>query len=173
MKKNEKIFVVVLLVIAVVAIVFAVNRNNSKDEPTQIAQENVQQTQINSEEQDQTTGEDTPTNEVGKFEQDLGNGVSLNTSDKLGTTKTFDGYEVTDITLSKKGNVTTLLGTVKNTTNSTKPFQLLKITLLDENGEKIQTLSCGIKELDAGESTQLSTTASSNYVNAYDFSISK
>lgn len=171
MKKNEKIFVLVLVVIAIIAIIFAVNRNNGDSEQEQQpAQQQQTQTQTNTEQQDTTTN---TTNETGKYEQNLGNGVSLNTSSKLSTTKTFDGYEISGIQLGKTGNTTTLVATIKNTTNSAKPFQMLKITLLDENGKKIQTLSCAVQDLAAGESAQLSTSASSNYVNAYDFSISK
>ena len=164
MKKNEKIFIIVLVVITIIVIIFVTNKNKNNEQ--QSSKQISQQTQSTEE---ITTQESI----IGKYEQNLGNGVSLNTSNELSKTKEFDGYEIKDIQLSKNGNTTTLLATITNTTGSTKPFQMLKVTLLDENGQEIQTLNCAVKELESGESTQLSTSASSNYVNAYDFKFSK
>ena len=154
MKKNEKIMIIVLIAIAIAAIVFAVNFNKSKEEGTPQASE--------------------PTNVVKEeFVEVLEDGTRLNTSEKLAETKTFDGMQITDLQLTENGNVSLLLGTVTNTSDTTKGGYPVNIKVLDKKGEEIITVAAFLGELEPGESTQLSTSATFDYANAYDFEITK
>ena len=154
MKKNEKIMIVVLIAIAIAAIVFAVNFNKSKEEEAPQASE--------------------PTNVVKEeFVEVLEDGTRLNTSEKLAETKTFDGMQITDLQLTENGNVSLLLGTVTNTSDTTKGGYPVNIKVLDKKGEEIITVAAFLGELEPGESTQLSTSATFDYANAYDFEITK
>ena len=154
MKNKEKIYIGILVVIAIVVILFAVTKNKDKEDNA-IPPVNNQ------------------TQNVGEFEKDLGNGVSVNTSNKLSDPKTFEGFEISDIQLSKSGNTSELLATVKNTTNTKTQMKILKIKLVDKENNEIKTVTCAVKELEPGESTQISSSASFNYVNAYDFIATK
>lgn len=160
MKKNEKLMIGILVLITIIVIIFANTRNKEKETTVPPVEVNEVIDQVENKAQ-------------GEFTQDLGNGTSVNTSDKLSSVKKYNGLEISNIQLSKKGNTTQIVATVKNTTNGTIPFQMLKIKLVDKNNNEIKTVSCAVKELTAGESTQLSTSASFDYVNAYDFVISK
>ena len=103
----------------------------------------------------------------------LSDGTKLNTSDKLHETKTFDGMEISDFQLTENDNVTLLLGTVTNTSSTTKGGYPVSLIIKDKEGNEIITIAAYISELDPGESTQLSTSATFDYANAYDFEIVK
>ena len=162
MKKNEKILIAVLIIIAILAIVFVVNKNNSEKQ-VQMAQE-----QPNTETQQTNT-----TVPVLENVKNLGNGTSLNTSSQLNKEKEYNGIKISDIQLTLKGNKTELLINAKNTTDTATEFQMLKLKFIDKDGNELQTIGCAIKSLEPGEITQTSATASSNFINAYDFTISK
>jgi len=103
----------------------------------------------------------------------LEDGTKLNVSSKLHETKQFDGMEISNFQLSTKNNVTQLLGTITNKSQTTKGGYPVNIKIVDKSGKTIITVAAYIGELKPGESTQLSTSATFDYANAYDFSISK
>ena len=152
MKKNEKRMIGILLIITVIVIIAAiVIGSNKKKEQTD---ENKQ-------------------NEVEEFVNVLEDGTRLNKSDKLHETKTFDGMEITNFQLTEKDNVSLLLGTVTNTSSETKGGYPVQIIVVDKQGNEIITVDAFLGELKPGASSQLSTSATFDYANAYDFSIKK
>lgn len=157
MKRNEKIVIGILVVITIIVIIFAVTKRNNNDN-----QKENQQSQQTNQQENQLQGE---------FVANLDNGVAYNTSNKLEETKTFEGLEISNIQLTKEGNTSQILATVTNKSNEAKPFQILKFKFVDKENNEIITISCAIKDLATDESTQLSTNASFDYVNAYDFVI--
>ena len=81
--------------------------------------------------------------------------------------------EITDFQLTEKDNVTLLLGTITNTSNEKKGGYPVNIKVVDKQGNEIITVAAFFGELEPGQSTQLSTSATFDYANAYDFSITK
>ncbi len=153
MSKKEKIIIGILILIAIIAIfvLVAIRRNNTNN----IALE--EENQVQDEEYVEVLEDDT----------------RLNTSDKLQETKIFDEMEISNIQLTEKDNMTVLLGTIKNNSSTVKGGYPVNITVLDKSGNEIITVAAYIKELQPGESTQLSTSATFDYANAYDFTITK
>ena len=155
MSKNEKIGIGVLVLITVIVIIVAVvlSNRNKEDNST----DNVQATNTQTEE----------------FVNVLSDGTKVNTSDKLHETKTFDGMEISNFQLTENGNVTLLLGTITNTSTEKKGGYPISITILDKDGNELTVVAAYIGELEPGESTQLNTSATFDYINAYDFEITK
>ena len=158
MKKNEKILIGVLVLITVIVIIVAlVNRNKGEENNTNNMNTTVDQSNENEEE----------------FVNTLADGTKLNTSEELHKTKTFDGMEISDFQLTENGNVTLLLGTITNTSNVEKGGYPVDIKVLDKEGKEIITIGAYISKLQPGQSTQLNTSATFDYANAYDFEITK
>ena len=147
----------VLILITVVVIIIAIivsdgNKNKGEDEKI-VSKTNNNQTE--------------------EFVNILNDGTKLNTSDKLHETKTFDGMEISNFQLTENGNVTLLLGTITNTSTEKKGGYPISITILDKDGNELTVVAAYIGELEPGESTQLNTSATFDYINAYDFEITK
>ena len=81
--------------------------------------------------------------------------------------------EITNFQLTEKDNVTLLLGTVTNTSSTTKGGYPVNVTVVDKQGNEIITVAAFLGPLEPGQSTQFSTSATFDYANAYDFSITK
>ena len=153
MKKNEKIMIAVLVGITIlVAIIFIVGKTNKEKD----INENT-----------------VPIIEKEEFVDKLEDGTRLNNSSKLKETKKIDGIEISDFQLTEKDNVTLLLGTAKNTSGITRGGYPVDVKVLDKYGNEIVTISAFLGKLEPGESTQFSTSATFDCVNAYDFSITK
>lgn len=155
MKRNEKIAIGILVLITVIVIIlFVVFSKNGGEKNTDV---NLQNSNTQTEE----------------FVNVASDGTKVNTSDKLHETKTFDGMEISDLQLTENGNVTVLLGTITNNSTEVKGGYPISITILDKNGNELTVVAAYIGELQPGESTQLNTSATFDYANAYDFEISK
>ena len=153
MKRKEKIMIIALIAIAVVAVMWSLNRKK----------------EINN-----NIGGQQQNNIVNEENVDvLEDGTKLNTSSKFHQTKNFDGMEISNFQLTSKNNVTQLLGTITNKSQTTKGGYAVNIKIVDKSGKTIITVAAYIGELRPGESAQLSTSATFDYANAYDFSISK
>ena len=155
MKKKEKrmIGIIILIGIIIIAILMIIS--------------NIKKQKNNNE----TASEENVVTE--EFVDVLDDGTKLNTSDKLHETKEFDGMQISNFQLTENNNVTLLLGTITNVSDSTKGGYPVNITILDKEGNEIVTVGGYIQELSAGESAQLNTSATFDYANAYDFTITK
>ena len=154
MNKNQKIIlgVIAVIIIIIIAIVVSNNKNKGEQQERQPVVENQAEEE---------------------FVQTLTDGTRLNTSTKMQETKTIDGMEITGIQLTERGNVSQLLGTITNKSNETKGGYPVDITILDKTGKEIVTVGGYIGKLEPGESTQLSSSATFDYANAYDYRIEK
>lgn len=155
MKRNEKIFLGILIGITIVLLIFSIVRNtnnNKKAEDNQIVQE-----------QESTD----------KFYATLNDGTAVNVSGKIKENKTFEGFEISNVVLIEKDNVTQLSGTITNKTDKKTEFQILNFKIVDKSRNEIVTVPCAVEELAAGEAKNIFSSSSFNYVNAYDFVISK
>ena len=168
MKKKEKQVILLLVIITVIVIIIAVVRNNQSSE------EEVADSSSSTGSTAQSDDvEETETEEVEEYVSVSDDGTKVNISEKLSETKTIDGIEITDIQLTENGNVTQLLATMTNTSDETQGGYVAVLTLIDEDGNVLIEMNPYIAELEPGESTQLNTSATFDYANAYDFTIEK
>lgn len=145
-KKNKKIiaFIIILLVL-IAAVVFIVNKDNKKVEDKK-EESYIEETE---------------------------EGIKVNKSSKLNEAKLVNGLLISNIQLTEKDGMTTLLADVTNKNEEKTGFKKLTITLLDENGDEISNMIAFIGEIKAGETTQLNASTTSNYIKAYDFKVTE
>lgn len=150
MKKNEKIFILGLVIITIiVAIVFIASRSAKKKESNQP-------------EENQVTEE---------YVKVLEDGTKLNTSTKLNETKNVNGLQIGNIQLTNQNEQSVLLAEVTNNSGKDTDVMLIDIILLDKNGDEIVTVGGIIAPMKQGEKTQLNTSMTLDYANAYDFKV--
>lgn len=114
--------------------------------------------------------------ELGKTEQYftvLEDGTKVNNSPKIKENKQFDELDITNIELREKGEITQLIATVTNNTNSVKGGYPANMVFVDENNNELAQMGIYIKELQPGETTTLNASITFNYTNAYDIIIKK
>lgn len=155
MKKNEAkaIFTIIAIMVIILVIVFVVTRKNNDE----------------TEGQDTNTANNTVTEE---FVEVMEDGTRVNTSNKLAETKTFDGLEVSNITLTEKNNESYIRATVKNTTSQVKGDDYITLTIVDKNGKTLTEVDGYLDTLQPGSTATLSIRASADFANAYDFKVS-
>ncbi len=155
-KKGKKSSVgliwVIIAIILIIVIVVAVTRDKGN--------ENNNTTN--------TVNSNTATN---SYVQEIESGVKLNTSSKINEAKEVGGYKFTNIQLTTKDGITTLLMDVTNTSGASTDLKNVEITLVDEAGDELTTLKGVIVALENNASTQLNIAATSDYINAYDLKI--
>ena len=108
-------------------------------------------------------------NETESYVEEIEEGIKINKSTKLNEAKEIDGLTITNIQLTTEGGMTTLLADVTNNSGSKTPVKQLEITLIREDGSEIAKVSGIINELEAGATTQLNISTTSDYIEAYDF----
>lgn len=153
MKKSEKKFILILIIVGIVIIAILFNIRKAKQKQT-IENQSVE-------------GNAT----VEEFVEVLEDGTKLNVSDKLSETKTFGNYEVSNIQLTENDGQSLILADVKNIGDTKLEVVLIDITLLDKEGNEIITTNGIIGDIEPGATTQLNTSATTDFANAYDFSI--
>ena len=155
MKKKEKRMILILLAILVVTLIifFVVrNKNGESKEGERIVINSVEQIE----------------EKYVKVQED---GTKLNISDKLNQSKTVGGYTFSNIRFTEKDGETILLADVKNNTSSATPARFVDITLLNDNGQEIITISGIISPAQAGETVEFETSMTLDYANTYDLKI--
>ena len=150
MKKKEKIAIGVLIAITIIAIIALMIMNNKGGKSASKKNE---------------TKSD--------MSYELEDGTQLNTSSKLNEIKKFDGMEISNIQITQKDNVSLLLAKIANISNTKQGGYVIDIKIIDKQGNEIKTVPFLVKELEPGETTQLNASATFDFVDAYDFVISK
>ena len=151
-KRNSSILAILLIIIVIIIAIVVFSNLFKKD--------NVSK---NNENVTNTTSE--------SYVEELGDGIVLNKSRALNETKEIGGFVVSNIQLTTKDGMTTLLADVKNNTGAKTSLKTAEITLLDNNNEELVTVKGIINEMEAGGTSKLNISMTSNYVNAYDFKI--
>lgn len=105
------------------------------------------------------------------YVEEIEQGVKLNESTKLNEAKTVDGLTFSNIQLTTKDGMSTLLADVINNSGSKTELKQIKVTLLDKDYKEIITLSGIVTGLEPGANTELNIAMTSDYVNAYDLKI--
>ena len=152
-KRNRSILAIILIVLFIIIAILVFTNILKKDNTI----ENKTQNETN------TTTE--------SYVEELGDGIVLNKSRALNETKEIGGFVVSNIQLTTKDGMTTLLADVKNNTGAKTTLKTAEITLLDNNNEELVTVKGIINEMEAGGTSKLNISMTSNYVNAYDFKV--
>lgn len=157
MKKNEMIFVGILIAIFVVIIVAAlIAKNNGTIEPENKPENKVTENVVDE-----------------KYVDVKDDGTKVNNSNKLKEAKKLGDLEISNITLSSKNNESYLQATVKNTGASKAGDDFITITIMDEQNQEIATIQAYLSTVEPGKEITLSTKASVDFANAYDFKVNK
>ena len=154
MSKNEKRWIILLVAVVVIAIVFfvVITRGNKKEE------ENTQNT----------------TNEVvneEKYTEQLEDGTKLNTSEEFNSSKTFGNLEIGNVQYTSKNGMSVLLADVKNNGTTVHEKEIVKITILGDNGEVITGIKPVIGKIEPGQTIKLNASITADVANAKDFKI--
>ena len=145
-RKNElKVIVAFTVVFIIVLIAIIINVNKKDAQPTSTEDES--------------------------YVQEMNDGISINKSTKLNEAKLVNGLLISNIQLTEKDGMTTLLADVTNKTDQNTELKKLKIVLLDESGNEIATMMAFVNAINAGETAQLNASTTSNYIRAYDFKV--
>ena len=152
MKRNEKrgIAILVIVAIVIIEIIFFATRGKKEEEVKNTTENNAP---------------------VEEFVQVLEDGTKLNTSTKLNETKKVNGIEFGNIQLTMQNGQSLLIADVKNTTSTATELTVVDVTLLDKQGNTIVKVGGLIAPLEAGASTQFTTSMTLDYANAYDFKV--
>ena len=158
MNSNEKRWIILLVAVVIIAIVFFVvitNINKGDDE----SQNNVtpQQTVQGGNNEQYTT--------------ELDDGTKVNTSETFNQTKTYNNLEISNIQFTEKDGQSTFLADVKNNGTTTHEPEIVKIVLLDENGNTVVELKPAIGRIEPGETDQINSMVSADVTNVKDFRI--
>lgn len=157
MKSNEKKMIFILIVVAVIIIVGLTKVKNAKSTNEIISSDVPNQNQV--------------TNSVESYAEILDDGSKLNVSDKLSETKTFKNFEISNIQLTAVDGQSRILADVKNVGASKSEMTFIDIVILDRDGNEITTIGGVIGEVEAGATTQLNASATTDFANAYNFEI--
>lgn len=149
MKKKEKRMLLVLIIVSVliISIIWLITRGGKDKEV--VAENTVKE----------------------EFVQVLDDGTKLNISSKLNETKKLENFEIGNIQLTHKNGMSVVLADVVNNGSAVTNWTIIEVTLLDKNGNTINVLEGVIEDLQPGERTQLNMQTSSDYANAYDFTV--
>lgn len=111
---------------------------------------------------------------IGQKYTQLNEDLSMtNTSEKLNESKKIDELEIKDMKLYTKDNITTITATViNNGTTASKDF-IAKINFIDDQKNSIIEIAAYINGIEPGQTTMLSATTTMDFVNAYDFIVTR
>lgn len=151
--KNQVIRIIILLIVIIIGIVICISLLNLKQD-------------INN----NVTGNDTD-EEKESYVEEIENGIKINKSNKLNEAKSVDGLLITNIQLTTKDGMTTLLADVSNNSAQKSNLKMIEIILLDKDGKELTRVNGIIDELEVNEKTQLNIAMTSDYIEAYDFKV--
>ena len=149
MNNNEKRWIVLLvavLLIAVILIVVLVNGNKKEEEVGKVDQST------------ETANEE-------KYTTELNDGTKVNTSEEFNSTKMYGELEISNIQYTEQNGKTVLLADVTNKGNTTHENEIVKITIVGENGEEITTTKPVIGKMEPGETVKINETITEDVSN--------
>lgn len=151
--KNQVIRIIILLIVIIIGIVICISLLNLKQDTN-----------------NNVTGNDTD-EEKESYVEEIENGIKINKSNKLNEAKSVDGLLITNIQLTTKDGMTTLLADVSNNSAQKSNLKMIEIILLDKDGKELTRVNGIIDELEVNEKTQLNIAMTSDYIEAYDFKV--
>ena len=153
MSKKEKIWIGILLIILAVVIIGVVIATGKRSDGE--LQNTQPQNQANEE----------------KYTTELNDGTKINTSDELKKKKKYGDLEISNIQYTEKDGMTVLLADVKNTGTTTHESEVVKITILGEQGETLAETKPILGKVEPGQTIKLNASFIVDVSNAKDFKI--
>lgn len=155
MSSNEKRWIVLLVAVVIIAIVLFVSLNAIKNNKEKVA---------DNQENEQTNQE--------QYTVELDDGTKLNTSDEFNSNKKYGDLEISNIQYTARTDGMTLfLADVTNTGDTDHELEMVKITILDQNGQPITEIRPLIGEMAPGETVKINASITADVSNAKDFTI--
>ena len=154
MNSNEKKWIVLLVAVVVIAVVLFVVLGMGNKEEGQV-QQGEQEEMVNEE----------------KYVTELNDGTKVNTSEDLKQVKRYNDLEISNIQYTSKDGKTVLLADVKNVGSTTHEPEIVRLTVLGENGEVITEAKPAIERIEPGETKQINASISADVANAKDIRI--
>lgn len=155
MSNNEKRWIVLLVAVLLIAVILIVV----------LAQGNKEEERVGE------VGQSTETANEEKYITELNDGTKVNTSEEFNSTKMYGELEISNIQYIEQNGKTVLLADVTNKGNTTHENEIVKITILGENGEEITTTKPVIGKMEPGETVKINATITADVSNAKDFKI--
>lgn len=100
-------------------------------------------------------------------------GTKYNTSKKLQETKTFEGYEISNIALSETEGEADFSAKIKNVTENTIGKESIYIIFKKQSGEELYKMETYVSEIKPGKSININSKITKDVVEAYDIEIKK
>lgn len=158
------------LIVAIVVIIIVTNKkinNNlntvSKEKSEKIGNEQIENKQTDNYEIDEKINYQT-----------LEDNTKINNSSEFNKDIEYNGLKLTNIQFTENNGVTVLLADVENISGKDiSDFTDIDISFYNENNKRIGATEGLIIPLKANEKTQLNTSLSFNYVNAYTLKITE
>ena len=155
MNQNEKRWIVLLVAVVIIAIVFFVVLGFRNKDGEDLAD----------------NSQNVPTNEE-QYTVQLDDGTKLNTSEDFNSNKTYGDLEISNIQYTTRPDgMTVLLADVTNKGTTNHELEMVKITILDQNGEAITEIRPLIDAMAPGETVQINASITADVPNAKDFTI--
>ena len=147
MKKKDVILIVAIILLIIVLALILVKKNK-ENELKEVSEQEEQ-----------------------KYVKILENGTKINTSTEFNSTKTYNGLEISNIQFTEKDGMSVLLADIKNISNRKHEIEIVKITIIGENGEEIAEIKPIIGNIEEGETIKLNANITTDATNAKDFII--
>ena len=155
MNQNEKRWIVLLVAVVIIAIVFFVVLGFRNKDGEDLAD----------------NSQNVPTNEE-QYTVQLDDGTKLNTSEDFNSNKTYGDLEISNIQYTTRPDgMTVLLADVTNKGTTNHELEMVKITILYQNGEAITEIRPLIDAMAPGETVQINASITADVSNAKDFTI--
>mgnify|MGYP001861237211 CR=1 FL=1 len=106
-----------------------------------------------------------------KYVETLEDGTKLNVSEELNKDRTYNGLEISNIQYTEKDGFTVLLADIKNPLSTKHERELVKISIIGENGEVITDTEAIIGEIEPGGTYQINAAIATDVSNAKDIKI--
>lgn len=155
MNSNEKRWIILLVAVIAIAIVLIVVLTGNKGKEENVNEGQQEEVQVNEE----------------KYTTELNDGTKINTSEEFNSVKKYNNLEISNMQFTEKDGKSVMLADVKNIGITTHEVEIVKVTILGENGETITEIKPIIGKVEPGETIKLNATISADVANAKDFKI--
>lgn len=155
MNSNEKRWIILLVAVIAIAIVLIVVLTGNKGKEENVNEGQQEEVQVNEE----------------KYTTELNDGTKINTSEEFNSVKKYNNLEISNMQFTEKDGKSVMLADVKNVGSTTHEVEIVKVTILGENGETITEIKPIIGKVEPGETIKLNASISADVANAKDFKI--
>lgn len=155
MNSNEKRWIILLVAVIAIAIVLIVVLTGNKGKEKNVNEGQQEEVQVNEE----------------KYTTELNDGTKINTSEEFNSVKKYNNLEISNMQFTEKDGKSVMLADVKNVGSTTHEVEIVKVTILGENGETITEIKPIIGKVEPGETIKLNASISADVANAKDFKI--